>query len=81
MDVDMWSVVNVLNYDDLKLVIIRPSTTILRLANNIHVFVEGVVEDVPVMVIGMTALVTFHVLQLSDDTSKYPLLLGRPWTR
>ena len=82
--VDTGSVVNVLNYDvytRLGLVISGPSTIILRLADNRPVPVEGVVEDVPVTVVGMTTLVTFHVIRLSEGSSQYPMLLGRPWIK
>lgn len=82
--IDNRSVVNGLNYDiftKLGLVIMGPSTTNLSLVDNRTIYVEGVVEDVHVIVVGMTTLVTFHVLTLSDGASKYPLLLGRPWIK
>lgn len=79
--VDTRSVVNMCNYDvftKLGLVITGPSTTNLLLADNTLVYVERVVEGVLMIVAGMTTLVTFHILRLSDGASKYPLLLGRP---
>ena len=64
---------------NLKIYNIRPTPTILELADRSKVKPEGVVDDVIVSIDSWEYPVDFIILQPKSNLGGHPLILGRPW--
>ena len=58
---------------------LRKTTTVLQLADQSTVTLEGIVEDVMVTIESWEYPTDFLVLQPKTKFNGYPLILGRPW--
>ena len=58
---------------------LRKTTTVLQLADNSTVTLEGIVEDVMVTIDSWEYPTDFLVLRPKTNFNGYPLILGRPW--
>ena len=79
--IDLGAAINVMTlkivkYLDLKN--LRPTTTILELADRSKIAPEGIIEDIIVSMDSWEYLVYFLVLQPKFNLGVHPLILGRP---
>ena len=62
----------------LHLKILRPTTTVLELADRSKITPEGILEDIIVSLDSWEYPVDFIVLQPKSNLGGHPLILGRP---
>ena len=80
--IDLGATINVMTMEtfcNLKIYNIRPTPTILDLADRAKVKPEGVVDDVIVSIDSWEYPVYFIILQPKSNLGGHPLILGRPW--
>ena len=80
--IDLGAAINVMTMETLrnmKIYNIRPTPTILELADRSKVKPEGVVDDVIVSIDSWEYPVDFIILQPKSDLVGHPLILGIPW--
>ena len=58
---------------------IRPTTTILELADRSKITPKGILEDIIVSLDSWEYPIDFIVLQPKSNLGGHPLILGRPW--
>lgn len=58
---------------------LRPTQTILQLADRSTVKPEGIIEDLVIALDSWEYPTNFIVLQPKVNLAGYPLILGRPW--
>ena len=80
--IDLSATINVMTMEtlrNLKIYNIRPTPTILELADRSKVKLEGVVDDVIVSIDSWEYPIDFIILQPKSNLGGHPLILGRPW--
>lgn len=80
--IDLGVAINVMTkqtMDQLGLVHIRPTPTMLELANRSKIKPEGMLDDVVVSIDSWEYPTDFIVLQPKHLVGEHPLILGRPW--
>jgi hypothetical protein len=80
--IDFGATINVMTIETmtyLNLHNIRPTTTVLELADRYKVVSKGVLEDIIVSLDSWEYLVDFIILQPKSNLGGHPLILGRPW--
>ncbi|XP_074282653.1 uncharacterized protein LOC141607192 [Silene latifolia] len=81
---DLGASINVLPnylYESLKLGPLKPTRTIISLADRSNIYPKGVVEDVLVKVGEMLFPADFYVIEMEPENGSTPILLGRPFMR
>ncbi|XP_074305936.1 uncharacterized protein LOC141641162 [Silene latifolia] len=68
-------------YESLKLGPLKPTRTVISLADRSNIYLKGVVEDVLVKVGGMLFLTDFYVIEMEPEKGSTPILLGRRFMR
>ncbi|XP_074265593.1 uncharacterized protein LOC141588034 [Silene latifolia] len=68
-------------YESLKLGPLKPTRTVISLADRSNIYPKGVVEDVLVKVGEMIFLADFYVIEMEPEKGSTPILLGRPFMR
>ncbi|XP_074298147.1 uncharacterized protein LOC141628966 [Silene latifolia] len=68
-------------YESLKLGPLKPTRTVISLADRSNIYPKGVVEDVLVKVGGMLFPADFYVIEMEPEKGSTPILLGRPFMR
>jgi hypothetical protein len=58
---------------------LRPTPTILELADKTRVIPEGILDDIIVTLASWEYLVYFLVIHSKDPTKGHPIILGIPW--
>ena len=58
---------------------LRPTSSILELADHTMVKPAGVLDDIMVLVASQEYPVDFMVIELKDPSKGHPIILGRPW--
>jgi hypothetical protein len=59
--------------------LLRPTPTILELADKTKVIPEGILDDIIVTLASWEYLVDFIVIHSKDPTKGHPVIFGRPW--
>jgi hypothetical protein len=59
--------------------LLRPTPTILELADKTRVIPEGILDDIIVTLASWEYPVDFLVIHSKDPTKGHPVILGRPW--
>ena len=59
----------------------RKSSTRIKVADGRRLHTHGVIEDLPIIVNGVTTTVNFYVVDIEDTGKNHPTILGRPWLR
>jgi len=80
--IDLDAAINVMTMEtlcNLKIYNIRPTPTILELADRSKVKPEGIVDDVIVSIDSWEYPVDFIILQPKSNLGGHPLILGIPW--
>ena len=80
--IDLGAAINVMTTETMKhlnLNNIRPTTTVLELADRSKVVPEGILEDIIVSLDSWEYPVDFLILQPKKNLGGHPLILGRPW--
>lgn len=80
--VDLGSAINIMTSETLKLLglkNLRPTPTILELADRSTIQLEGILEDVVISITSWEYPTDFLVLQLKSKLGGHPLILGQPW--
>ena len=80
--VDLGAAINVITMETVKklgLTNIRPTPTILELADRSTIRPEGILDDLVISVDSWKYPVDFLVLQPKSQLGEHPLILGRPW--
>jgi hypothetical protein len=80
--IDLGAAINVMTLEmmrHLNLQNLRPTTTVLELADRSKVVPEGILEDITVSLDSWEYPVDFLVLQPKSNLGGHPLILGRPW--
>ena len=79
--IDLGAAINVTKQtmDQLGLVHIRPTPTMLELADKSKIKPGGVLDDVVISLYSWEYPSDFIVLQLKNPVGGHPLILGRPW--
>ncbi|XP_074315642.1 uncharacterized protein LOC141651846 [Silene latifolia] len=81
---DLGASINVLPtylYESLKLGPLKPTRTVISLADRSNIYPKGIVEDVLVKVGGMLFPADFYVIEMEPEKGSTPILLGRPFTK
>ncbi|XP_074298534.1 uncharacterized protein LOC141629429 [Silene latifolia] len=81
---DLGASINVLPhylYESLKLGPLKPTRTVISLADRSNIYPKGVVEDVLVKVGEMFFPADFYVIEMEPEKGSTPILLGRPFMR
>ena len=65
--------------DQIGLVHIRPTPTVLKLADKSKIKLEGMLDDVVISLDSWEYPTDFIVLQPKNPVGGHPLILGRPW--
>ncbi|XP_074302782.1 uncharacterized protein LOC141634660 [Silene latifolia] len=81
---DLGASINVLPtylYESLKLGPLKPTRTIISLADRSNIYPKGIVEDVLVKVGDMLFPADFYVIEMEPEKGSTPILLGRPFMR
>ncbi|XP_074266554.1 uncharacterized protein LOC141589829 [Silene latifolia] len=81
---DFGASINVLPnylYESLKLGPLKPTRTVISLADRSNIYPKGVVEDVLVKVGEMLFPADFYVIEMEPEKGFTPILLGRPFMR
>ncbi|XP_074266694.1 uncharacterized protein LOC141589975 [Silene latifolia] len=68
-------------YESLKLGPLKPTRTVISLADRSNIYPKGVVEDVLVKVGEMLFPADFYVIEMEPEKGSTPILLGRPFMR
>lgn len=74
--------INVMTKDimqHLNITNLRPTPTILQLADSLTIKLDGMVEDLVVTLDSWEYLVDFMILSPKATLGGYPIILGRPW--
>lgn len=66
-------------WEQLALQNFRPTPTILELADCSTIFLEGILEDIIVLVDSWEYHADFLALQRKSKLGGHPLIIGRPW--
>ena len=81
--IDLGSTINMMNTSFLEVLqlrqILRPTPSILELANRTTVKPDGVLDDIIVSVASWEYPVDFMVVESKDPSKGHPIILGRPW--
>ena len=80
--IDLGAAINVMAMEtlrNLKIYNIRPTPTILELADRSNVKLEGVEDDVIVFIDSWEYPIEFIILQPKSNLGGHPLILARPW--
>jgi hypothetical protein len=80
--IDLGAAINVMTLETMRylnLQNLRPTTTVLELADRSKVVPEGILEDITVSLDSWKYPVDFLVLQPKSNLGGHPLILGRPW--
>jgi hypothetical protein len=80
--IDLGAAINVMTLEIMRylnLQNLRPTTTVLELADRSKVVPEGILEDITVSLDSWEYPVDFLVLQPKANLGGHPLILGRPW--
>jgi hypothetical protein len=80
--IDLGAAINVMTLETMRhlnLQNLRPTTTVLELADRSKVVLEGILEDITVSLDSWEYPVDFLVLQPKSNLGGHPLILGRPW--
>ena len=80
--IDLGAAINVMTLETMEylhLTNLRPTTTVLELADRSKITPEGVLEDIIVSLDSWEYPVDFRVLQPKSNLGGHPLILGRPW--
>ncbi|XP_074270755.1 uncharacterized protein LOC141594650 [Silene latifolia] len=81
---DLGASINVLPnylYESLKLGPLKPTRTVIFLADRSNIYPKGIVEDVLVKVGEMLFPADFYVIEMEPEKGSTPILLGRPFMR
>ncbi|XP_074297415.1 uncharacterized protein LOC141628136 [Silene latifolia] len=81
---DLGASINVLPnylYESLKLGPLKPTRTVISLADRSNIYPKGVVEDVLVKVGECFSPADFYVIEMEPEKGSTPILLGRPFMR
>ncbi|XP_074265932.1 uncharacterized protein LOC141588386 [Silene latifolia] len=81
---DLGASINVLPtylYESLKLRPLKPTRTVISLADRSNIYPKGIVEDVLVKVGDMIFPADFYVIEMEPEKGSTPILLGRPFMR
>ncbi|XP_074288651.1 uncharacterized protein LOC141613806 [Silene latifolia] len=81
---DLGASINVLPtylYESLKLGPLKPTRTVICLADRSNIYPKGIVEDILVKVGDMLFLADFYVIEMESEKGSTPILLGRPFMR
>ncbi|XP_074305126.1 uncharacterized protein LOC141640131 [Silene latifolia] len=81
---DLGASINVLPtylYESLKLGPLKPTRTIISLADRSNIYPKGIVEYVLVRVGDMLFPADFYVIEMEPEKGSTPILLGRPFMR
>ncbi|XP_074283003.1 uncharacterized protein LOC141607548 [Silene latifolia] len=68
-------------YESLKLGPLKPTRTVISLADRSNIYPKGVAEDVLVKVGEMFFPADFYVIEMEPEKGSTPILLGRPFMR
>jgi hypothetical protein len=81
--IDLWVAINVMTATTLEQLqlqpLLRPTPTILELANKTRVIPEGILDDIMVTLASWEYPVDFLVIHSKDPTKFHPVIFGRPW--
>ena len=80
--IDLGVAINVMTLETMEylhLKNLRPTTTVLELADRSKILPEGILEDIIVSLDSWEYPVDFIVLQPKSNLGGHPLILGRPW--
>ena len=80
--VDLGAVINVITMETVKklgLTNVRPTPTILELADRSTIRPEGILDDLVISIDSWEYPAEFLVLQPKSQLGGHPLILGRPW--
>ena len=80
--IDLGAAINVMTLETMEylhLTNLRPTTTVMELADRSKITPEGVLEDIIVYLDSWEYPVDFIVLQPKSNLGGHPLILGRPW--
>ena len=81
--IDLGSPINMMTTTILKVLqlgqFLRPTPSILELADHTMVRPIGVLDDIIVSVASWEYLVKFMVVESKDPSKGHPVILGRPW--
>lgn len=80
--VDLGATINVMTKDimqKLNITILKPTPTVLQLADSSTVQLDGMIEDVVVTLDSWEYPTYFMILSPKDTLGGYPVILGRPW--
>ncbi|XP_074299817.1 uncharacterized protein LOC141630987 [Silene latifolia] len=81
---NMGASINVLPnylYESLKLGPLKPTRTVISLADRSNIYPKGIVEDVLVKVGEMLFPADFFLIEMEPEKGATPILLGRPFMR
>ncbi|XP_074266881.1 uncharacterized protein LOC141590173 [Silene latifolia] len=81
---DLGASINVLPtylYESLKLGPLKPTRTVISLADRSNIYPKVIVEDVLVKVGDMLFPADFYVIEMEPEKGSAPILLGRPFMR
>ncbi|XP_074290236.1 uncharacterized protein LOC141616966 [Silene latifolia] len=68
-------------YESLKLGPLKPTRTVISLADRSNIYPKGIFEDVLVKVGDMIFPAEFYVIEMEPEKGSTPILLGRPFIR
>jgi hypothetical protein len=81
--IDLGEAINVMTTTTLEKLqlqpLLRPTPTILELADKTRVIPEGILDDIMVTLTSWEYPVGFLVIHSKDNTKGHPVILGRPW--
>ena len=80
--IDLGAAINVMTLETMEylhLTNLRPTTTVLELADRSKITPEGILEDIIVSLDTWEYPIDFMVLQPKSNLGGDPLILGRPW--
>ena len=80
--VDLGAVIDIMTIETVKnlgLTNLRPTPTVLELADRSTIKGEGILDDLVILVDSWEYHVDVLVLQPKSQLRKHPLILGRPW--
>ncbi|XP_074305134.1 uncharacterized protein LOC141640142 [Silene latifolia] len=81
---DLGASINVLPtylYESLKLGPLKPTRTVISLADRSNIYPKGIIEDVLVKVGDMLFPADFYVIEMEPEKGSTPILLGRPFMK
>ncbi|XP_074271640.1 uncharacterized protein LOC141595572 [Silene latifolia] len=81
---DLGASINVLPhylYESLKLGPLKPTRTVISLADRSNIYPKGIVEDILVKVGYMIFPADFYVIEMELEIGSTPILLGRPFMK